>query len=149
MNEHHRIQSVRVCEPSTLELVFGDGLAVRLELAALIAAHRALQPLADAAVFARARVGEWGACVAWDEEENLALAADNLRALAFEQQGAASAESVIAWQTRHGLTLDAAADALGVSRRSLAYWRSGQRPVPRTVALAMRGWEALQAGLAA
>jgi len=39
------------------------------------------------------------------------------------------------------LTIDAAAVALGVSRRMLAYYRSGSKPVPRTVALACLGWE--------
>ena len=34
-----------------------------------------------------------------------------------------------------------AALALGVSRRMLAYYRSGAKPVPRTVALACLGWE--------
>jgi hypothetical protein len=45
---------------------------------------------------------------------------------------------------RHKLMLEAAAEALGVSRRMLAYYRSGAKPVPRTVALAMLGWEVEQ-----
>jgi hypothetical protein len=44
---------------------------------------------------------------------------------------------------RNDLTLDAAAVALGLSRRMLAYYRSGSKPVPRTVALACLGWEEL------
>ncbi|WP_225209908.1 hypothetical protein [Xanthomonas bonasiae] len=47
---------------------------------------------------------------------------------------------------RHDLTLDSAAAALGVSRRMLAYYRSGEKPVPRSIGLAMLGWEAEQAG---
>jgi hypothetical protein len=42
---------------------------------------------------------------------------------------------------RHDLKLDTAVLALGVSRRMLAYYRSGAKPVPRTVALACLGWE--------
>ena len=42
---------------------------------------------------------------------------------------------------RNDLTLDTAEVALGVSRRMLAYYRSGAKPVPRTVALACLGWE--------
>ena len=45
------------------------------------------------------------------------------------------------WMARNDLTLDKAAVALGVSRRMLAYYRSGLKPVPRTVALACLGWE--------
>ncbi|MOA41208.1 hypothetical protein D3C78_1631490 [compost metagenome] len=46
--------------------------------------------------------------------------------------------------TRHKLNLDQAAEALGLSRRMLAYYRSGAKPVPRTVALALLGWEVEQ-----
>lgn len=63
-------------------------------------------------------------------------------ALGFEQQGHYSATFLWNWMARHGLTLDAAAQALGVSRRMLAYYRSGKHPLPRTVALARLGWEA-------
>ena len=45
---------------------------------------------------------------------------------------------------KDGLTLDGAARALGLSRRMLAYYRGGAKPVPRTVALACLGWEAEQ-----
>jgi hypothetical protein len=41
----------------------------------------------------------------------------------------------------HAMTLDAAAAALDVSRRMLAYYRSGEKPIPRTVGLAMLGWD--------
>ena len=45
--------------------------------------------------------------------------------------------------TKNDLSLDTAAQALGVSRRTLAYYRSGSKSVPRTVALACLGWEKL------
>ena len=50
---------------------------------------------------------------------------------------------------RNGLTLDAAAQELGLSRRMLAYYRSGEKPLPRTVALACKWWEAERHALAA
>ncbi len=74
----------------------------------------------------------------------LELAADNLRAGAIEQAGGYSHELLWNWMAHHDLTLDAAADALGLSRRMLAYYRSGEKPVPRTVALACLGWETEQ-----
>jgi hypothetical protein len=43
---------------------------------------------------------------------------------------------------RYGLSLSDAAEALGLSRRQVAYYASGERPVPRTVLLACKGWEA-------
>ncbi len=48
------------------------------------------------------------------------------------------------WRLRHGLSLSASAAALGLSRRTIAYYSNGDRRVPRPVLLACRGWEALQ-----
>jgi hypothetical protein len=40
-------------------------------------------------------------------------------------------------------TLDAAATALGLSRRMIAYYEAGKKPIPRVVALATRALEAV------
>ncbi len=48
------------------------------------------------------------------------------------------------WRWRYGLSLSQAAEALGISRRQLAYYASGKHVVPRTVLLACKGWEAEQ-----
>ena len=45
------------------------------------------------------------------------------------------------WRERKAYTLDAAAKALGISRRMVAYYEHGNRPIPRLVALATRGLE--------
>lgn len=140
-NDHNRIQSVRAGAPYVLDLLFQDGLSARVDLRDTLARYRSLRTLLDGSLFMTAHVGEQGASVAWGEGGLLELAADNLRALAFEQQGHASNQSLIEWMARHKLTLDAAAQALGVSRRMLAYYRSGEKPLPRTVALACLGWE--------
>ena len=42
------------------------------------------------------------------------------------------------------MTLDQAADALGVSARSISCYSSGRETVPRTLALACLGGEALE-----
>ena len=42
------------------------------------------------------------------------------------------------WRERKAYTLDTAARALGVSRRMVAYYEQGARPIPRVVALATR-----------
>ncbi|NEJ98936.1 hypothetical protein, partial [Rhizobium ruizarguesonis] len=107
-----------------------------------------LRPLAKPAVFRRAKLGEFGRCVTWGDDA-LELAGDNLRAEAIEQAGGVSHEFILEWMHRNGLTVEAAAAALGLSVRMLAYYRSGEKPVPRTVALACRGWEAIKAGRAA
>jgi len=103
-----------------------------------------LAPLRRSNIFAQAKLGEWGSNVVWADNDALELAADNLRARAIEQAGGYSHEVIWNWMARHALTLDAAAQALGLSRRMLAYYRSGEKPVPRTVALACLGWETEQ-----
>lgn len=148
-NLHHRIQSVQAQAPHVLALHFQDGLQASIDLSQTIQQYRSLRPLLDAGVFATAAVGEFGASVIWNNSDALELAADNLRAMAFEQQGYASNRSLIEWMARNGLTLDAAAQELGLSRRMLAYYRSGEKPLPRTVALACKGWEAERHALAA
>lgn len=139
------LTAVQALPPARLRLTFADGYAACVDLAAVIAAHPTLAALRGATVFEQVALDEWGGCVRWAGRDDLELAADNLRALAIEQAGQASHETVIAWMVRHSLTLDEAAQALGLSRRMVAYYRSGTRPVPRTVALAMKGWEVEQA----
>ena len=52
-----------------------------------------------------------------------------------------TAEEITDWMRRNGLTQTAAAEALGISRRMLLYYLTGEKPVPRTVALACLGWK--------
>jgi hypothetical protein len=143
-NRHFTLVDVNVVAPSSLRLTYADGEQLTVDLANLIARHATLAPLADPAIFITAAVGEWGGSVIFNGDDSLELAADNLRARAVEQAGGYSHELIWNWMARHKLTLEAAAEALGVSRRMLAYYRSGAKPVPRTVALAMLGWEVEQ-----
>ena len=143
-NRHFTLTQVDVETPTSLRLAYADGEQLTVDLADLIARHPTLAPLTDPALFTTAAVGEWGACVVWHNDDALQLAADNLRARAVEQAGGYSHELIWNWMARHKLTLEAAAEALGLSRRMLAYYRSGAKPVPRTVALALLGWEVEQ-----
>ena len=129
---------------SHLTLTFADDARLDVNLTPIIVKYPVLSRLLQPAVFATAKLGEWGASVIWADDDNLELAADNLRARAIEQAGGYSHELIWNWMHRHQLTLDAAARALGLSRRMLAYYRSGEKPLPRTVALACLGWEAEQ-----
>ncbi len=62
--------------------------------------------------------------------------------LAQEQSGATmTAEAFRRWREAHAYSLDAAAAALGLSRRTIAYYEQGEKPIPRVVALATRGLE--------
>ena len=46
------------------------------------------------------------------------------------------------WRERKAYTLDAAAQALGLSRRMVAYYEQGEKPIPKVVVLATRALEA-------
>ncbi len=135
------LSSVETTPTAGLLLRYADGERFEVSLVDTINLHPTLERLKDPAVFGSARIGEHGASVIWVNDDDLELAADNLRARAVEQGGGISHEFIWNWMARHDLTLDTGAAALGVSRRMLAYYRSGSKPVPRTVALACLGWE--------
>jgi DNA-binding transcriptional regulator YiaG len=70
------------------------------------------------------------------------MSADTLWRLAQEQSGATmTPDEFRQWRERKAYTLDEAARALGLSRRMVAYYEKGNRPIPRVVALATRGLE--------
>jgi hypothetical protein len=98
-------------------------------------------PILDPEVFAKVHVAEWGGRVEWFDTE---FGADNVYAWAKEQAGQTSHEQLDAWMRRNGLSLTAAAEALGLSRRVISYYRTAQRSIPKTVWLACLGYEWLQ-----
>ena len=138
---HFTLVRLHAAAPGTLEMVFADGQALSVDLRSIYAKTKTLHRLKDWKVFKTAAIADQGRSVQWLGDDNLELAADNLRARAIEQSGQYSHEWLWNWMHRHGLTLDTAAQALGISRRMLAYYRSGAKPLPLTVALACYGWE--------
>jgi len=124
----------------TLQLKWLNGRRLPVDLAEPVQRLKGLRPLRDPTVFARANVGEGGHSVVWPGD--LDMGAARLWELALEQNGHADAAEFVRWRWRHGLSLSAAADALGISRRQVAYYASGEEPVPRYILLACKGWEA-------
>lgn len=139
----HTLTALSIIAPQHLRLTFADGATLALDLAPVIATHPALQSLADPTVFAQARLDARGGYVIWIDDE-LELAADNLRHLATEQAGGIGHERLWQWLHTTNLTQAEAADAIGISRRMLGYYLSGARPIPKTVWLACVGWQAQQ-----
>ena len=135
------LSSVKTTPTASLLLRYADGEQFEVSLVDTIKQHPTLERLKDPEVSGSAKVVDHGASVIWANDDDLELAADNLRARAVEQAGGVSHEYIWNWMAKNNMTLDTAAVALGVSRRMLAYYRSGSKPVPRTVALACRGWE--------
>ena len=139
--DHFKLTGVEVGAGASLVLTFADRAEMTVDLQPWIAKGGTLEPLKVQALFRRARVGDGGWSVAWDDEGLLDLASDNLRNLAVEQAGGIGHERIWEWMHRNGLTVEATAAALGISPRMLAYYRSGRKPIPRHVWLACRGWE--------
>lgn len=150
--DHLQLTAVAPSGPFTLHLTYADGEAFEVDLQDWIASNKALRHLNDAALFATAQLGLGGRSVDWpaqisradDTAEELDLGADNLRNLAVEQAGGIGHERIWNWLHDTGLTLEQAAQALGLSRRMLIYYRDGEKPIPRSVWLACLGWEAVR-----
>jgi hypothetical protein len=140
-----RIESATTRDPSYLILQWDDGRRAEIDLGPVIAAHKVLAPLANGEAFHRVTVAEDGWSIEWPAR-GIDLGAPQLRRWADEQAGEAMpAAAFRAWMDRHGLTLDRAAEALGLSRRTIAYYLSGEQPVPKTVMLATEGYDARRA----
>jgi hypothetical protein len=84
-------------------------------------------------------IGDWGHSLSW--ANGLELGADTLWLATLSATGHDDARTFLEWRLRHGLSLSKAAAALGLSRRTVAYYSNGERPVPKAILLACRGWE--------
>ena len=142
INSAVRITGVKPVRDYTLNVRFTNNKAFTVDLRDFVHRVKGLRPLRDAAMFTRADVGEGGHSMVWPG--GLDMGADRLYEMALEQNGRADAVAFIRWRWRNKLSLSEAADALGISRRAVAYYASGEQEVPRTIQLACKGWEAEQ-----
>lgn len=140
-----RIESAITRGQTVLVATWDDGRRAEIDLGPVIAARKVLAPLANPEAFHRIHVAEDGWSIEWPVA-GIDLGSAQLRRWADEQAGEAMpAEAFRAWMEGHGLTLDRAAEALGLSRRTVAYYLSGEQPVPKTVMLATEGYDKRQA----
>lgn len=125
----------------TLKIRWDDGTDSIVDVSGVVNAYRVYAPLRhDLALFRQVRVGEYGADIIWTDA--IDMSADTLWRLAREQSGTTmGAGAFRQWRRSRGYTLDQAAAALGLSRRTVAYYEKGERPIPRVVALATRALE--------
>jgi Protein of unknown function (DUF2442) len=142
-----RITTVTAGEqPYTLHITWDNGGESLVDVSGLIATFRLYAPLRDnLALFGQVQVGEYGTDILWTDE--IDMSADTLWRLSLEQSGVTmSGKDFHRWRVRKNYTLDEAAQALGLSRRMVAYYDHGERPIPRTVALATLGLDQLDQG---
>jgi DNA-binding transcriptional regulator YiaG len=128
-------------KPLTLRIRWDNGDESLVDVSGSVETFRVYEPLRHSPIlFRQVRLGEHGTDVVWNDE--IDMAAVTLWRLAQEQSGLTmSPEAFRHWRERNAYTLDTAAHALGVSRRMVAYYEQGAKPIPRVVALAARALE--------
>lgn len=137
-----RLMRVEALKNTTLRLTFLDGRVTTVDFAPLFAASPGLQPLRQPEVFGEACLIEGeGWAVNWPSVD-IQIGADTLWLDAQAQHAPDDNSRIFAqWRARNGLSLAAAAKALGLTPRTISAYGTGARAVPRYIALACLGWE--------
>jgi hypothetical protein len=138
-----RLQAVVAMPSYQLRLTFIDGTVYTVTLADEFDRFPGLRPLQDPVAFARAMIVEGeGWTVEWPELD-IQIGADTLWLDAQAQNAPDENTRAFAqWRAHNGLSLKQAAEALGLTPRTVSAYGTGARPVPRYIALACKGWEA-------
>lgn len=136
---HPKLLTVQALEPYVLRTTWSTGEVLDVDVESVLRNIPALEKLLDPSIFAQAHLADWGHGVEWFDAE---FGADNVYAWAREQAGEVSHQMFEAWMHRNGLSLNTAAEALGISRRMVSYYRTAHKSIPRAIWLACLGWEA-------
>jgi predicted DNA-binding protein (UPF0251 family) len=137
-----KIVEVKVVRDKVLHILYSNGHAVFLDMADIVESYPVFAPLADSLEFTTVVVADWGWSLEW--KCGATLDSDRVIELSLEHSGMATNVEFRRWQDKNGLSLSDAAQEIGLSRRTVSQYRTGARPVPRTVALACKGWEAIK-----
>lgn len=139
-----KIKKIEVLPDYTLRLTFIDGSVFDVRFQPLFDESPGLAPLGNPEVFASATVDPCGWVVEW-REQDIQIGADTLWLDAIAQNAADKNTRIFTeWRARHGLSLKDAAEALGMTKRTISAYGTSKRPVPKYIALACKGWEAEQ-----
>lgn len=141
MNEYFfpKLTAVEALAPYRLRTTWSTGEVLEVDVGDILRKIPDLAPILDPEAFARVHIAEWEGSVEWFDTE---FGRDNVYAWAKEQAGEVSHEMFGDWMHRNNLSLTTAAEALGISRRMVSYYRIAHKIIPRTIWLACLGWEA-------
>ncbi len=134
-----KLTVVEALAPYRLRTTWSTGETLEVDIGDILRQGTALTLILDPEVFARVHIAEWGGSIEWFDTE---FGADNVYAWAKEQAGEVSHEMFDHWMSRNELSLTTAAEALGISRRMVSYYRTAHKAIPRAIWLACLGWEA-------
>ncbi len=112
------------------------GRTETVDLAPLVLSFKLYKALRnDRSLFKSVHLVEDGRAIAWGDDEAIDMAATSIERLAEE---GLTADEFQQFLEREGLTQEAAAAMLGYSRRQIAHYLAGDKPIPRVFALACR-----------
>jgi hypothetical protein len=121
-----------------LRVKFRNGGWREIALEGFLARYKSVATLRNAAVFAKARVIDWGAAVGWPGDA--AIGADTLWRLS-QEQSAFGPQEFAAWQERMALSNQECADVLGVALSTVKGYRRDGATIPDAIAIACRAME--------
>ena len=125
------ILDARIVGPLTVEIDWSTGETLSVDLSDFTAPP--FDALRNPEFFAQLPRDAWG--------HGLDMGADRLYELGREQAGLPTASEFDAWMQRNGLSLATAATTLGMTRRMIAHYRTGSRPIPKVVGMACKWLE--------
>lgn len=137
MKNPPNIKTVRIVDTLRADIDWSTGETLRIDLSGCT--NPPFDVLRDPNVFSQMTRDDWGHGLDWPN--GLSLGADRLYELSREQAGLPTASEFVGWMQRNHLTLSSAADTLGMTRRMIAHYRTGSRPIPKVVGLACRAVE--------
>jgi len=131
-----RIGSVEADDDFSIRVTWADNLPLptTIDLAPIILTYKFYRPLRDnPELFRTVHITNEGTAIAWGTNDEIDMPATAIEHLASEVMQNSDFRS---WLEKNRLTLDAAATQLGISRRLAAYYASGEKNIPRYIALA-------------
>jgi hypothetical protein len=142
-----KLASVRPAGKLSIMVTWGQGPRAHrtetVDLSPLILAFRFYKKLRkDHTLLETVHLIEDGEAIAWGDSDDIDMAATSIERLAEE---ALTSDEFRQFLDEEDLTQDAAAALLGYSRRQVAHYLAGDKPIPRVVALACRALAARRA----
>jgi len=137
MKNPPNIKGVRIVDTLIADIDWSTGETLRIDLSGCT--NPPFDVLCNPEFFSQMTRDDWGHGLDWPN--GLSLGADRIYELCREQAGLPTASEFDRWMQRNSLTLSSAADTLGMTRRMIAHYRTGSRPIPKVVGLACRAIE--------
>jgi hypothetical protein len=135
-----KLASVHPAGKLTIKVTWSKGPRARrtetVDLSPLVRSFKFYRPLRNNhSLFKTVHLIEDGRAIAWGDDDDIDMAATSIERLAEE---ALTSDEFRQFLDQQGLTQEAAAALLGYSRRQIAHYLAGDKPIPRVFALACR-----------